>query len=88
MDLTLYGEAARVTEPAILEQMASIYRGIGWPAEAAGDGRGRSHGETLIRLQQAIHLKPGGQADLAGWPIGSHRDVPLPFHADATRHRM
>jgi len=38
MDLTLDGEAARVTEPAILQQVASIYRGIGWPAEAAGDG--------------------------------------------------
>ena len=37
MDLTLDGEAVRVTEPAILEQVASIYRGIGCPAEAAGD---------------------------------------------------
>jgi len=38
MDLTLAGEAVRVTEPAILQQMASIYRGTGWPAKAAGDG--------------------------------------------------
>ena len=38
MDLTLDGEAMRVTEPAILEQVASSYRGIGWPVEAAGDG--------------------------------------------------
>jgi len=38
MGLTLDGEAVRVTEPAILEQVACIYRGIGWPAEAAGDG--------------------------------------------------
>ena len=38
MDLTLGGEAVRVTEPAILQQVASTYRGIGWPAEAAGDG--------------------------------------------------
>jgi hypothetical protein len=37
-DLTLDGEAARVTEPAILQQVASTYRGIGCPAEAAGDG--------------------------------------------------
>jgi hypothetical protein len=29
MDLTLDGEAVRVTEPAILEQVASSYRGIG-----------------------------------------------------------
>jgi hypothetical protein len=32
---------------------------------------------------RAIHLNPGCQGDLAGWPIGSHRDLPLPFHADA-----
>ena len=31
---------------------------------------------------RAIHLNPGCQGDLAGWPIGSHRDLPLPFHAD------
>jgi hypothetical protein len=37
-DLTPDGEAARVTEPAILQQVASIYRGIGCPAEAAGHG--------------------------------------------------
>jgi hypothetical protein len=37
-DLTLDGEAARVTEPAILQQVASTHRGIGCPAEAAGDG--------------------------------------------------
>jgi hypothetical protein len=35
MDLTPDGEAARVTAPAILEQVASTYRGIGRPAEAA-----------------------------------------------------
>jgi Pyridoxamine 5'-phosphate oxidase len=33
MDLTLEGEAAAVTDPAILEPVAGIYRGIGWPAE-------------------------------------------------------
>lgn len=38
MDLTLDGEAARVTAPAILERVAGIYRDIGWPAEVAGDG--------------------------------------------------
>jgi hypothetical protein len=38
MDLTLEGEAVRVTEPAILERVASIYRDLGWPAEVAGDG--------------------------------------------------
>ena len=38
MDLTLDGEAAAVTEPAILETVASIYRDIGWPAEVADDG--------------------------------------------------
>src|SRR5450755_1259823 len=30
MDLTLDGTAARVTEPVILERVASIYRDIGW----------------------------------------------------------
>lgn len=38
MDWALDGEAARVTEPAILQQVTSIYRGIGCPAEAAGGG--------------------------------------------------
>ena len=28
----------RVTEPAILERVASIYRDLGWPAEVSGDG--------------------------------------------------
>ncbi|MEP7025063.1 MAG: pyridoxamine 5'-phosphate oxidase family protein [Actinomycetota bacterium] len=37
MDLTLDGTAARETDPAVLEQVASIYREIGWPAEVAGD---------------------------------------------------
>jgi hypothetical protein len=37
MDLTLNGEAKRVTEQATLESVASIYRDIGWPAEVAGD---------------------------------------------------
>jgi hypothetical protein len=37
MDLTLDGTAARVTDPPTLEQVASIYRDIGWPASVAGD---------------------------------------------------
>jgi hypothetical protein len=37
MDLTLDGTACRETEPAILEQVAGIYRDLGWPAEVAGD---------------------------------------------------
>jgi hypothetical protein len=28
----------RVTEPAILEHVASTYRDLGWPAEVTGDG--------------------------------------------------
>ncbi len=38
MDRTLDGTAMRVTEPAILERVASMYRDIGWPAEVTGDG--------------------------------------------------
>ncbi len=37
MDLTLEGEATRVTEPALLEQLAAAYRDLGWPAEVADD---------------------------------------------------
>ena len=37
MDLTLDGTAARVTDPPTLEQVASIYRDIGWPASVADD---------------------------------------------------
>lgn len=36
MDLTLEGDAKVVTEPAVLEQVAAIYREIGWPADVAG----------------------------------------------------
>jgi hypothetical protein len=37
MDLTLEGNARRVLDRATLEQVAAIYRGLGWPAEVAGD---------------------------------------------------
>jgi Pyridoxamine 5'-phosphate oxidase len=37
MDLTLEGEATRVVDSSVLEEVASIYREIGWPAEVAGD---------------------------------------------------
>jgi hypothetical protein len=37
IDLVIYGEATRVTDPAIVERLAAVYRGGGWPAEAAGD---------------------------------------------------
>jgi hypothetical protein len=131
----------RVTEPAILEQVASSYRGIGWPAEAAGDSFHRAlqrlsagpppwlrylftfhtviglsttepNGATRWRFSRrrhlrplrpgqaavmgrhssasgrAIDLNPGCQGDLARQPIGSHRDLPLPFHADAPHRRV
>jgi Pyridoxamine 5'-phosphate oxidase len=38
MDLTFDGQAARVTDPGILERIAGIYRDIGWPAEVASGG--------------------------------------------------
>jgi Pyridoxamine 5'-phosphate oxidase len=38
IDLVLEGEAARVVDPATLEQLAGIYRDGGWPAEVDGDG--------------------------------------------------
>jgi hypothetical protein len=38
MDLTLAGEASRVTDAGTLETLAALYREIGWPAEVAGDG--------------------------------------------------
>jgi len=37
MDLTLEGEAALVSEQAVLEEVAAIYRDIGWPVEVTGD---------------------------------------------------
>ncbi|MBO0772647.1 MAG: pyridoxamine 5'-phosphate oxidase family protein [Actinobacteria bacterium] len=37
MDLTFNGEAGRVTEPAMLDKIADIYRDLGWPAQANGD---------------------------------------------------
>ncbi|HUZ42429.1 MAG TPA: pyridoxamine 5'-phosphate oxidase family protein [Acidimicrobiales bacterium] len=37
MDVALEGEATRVIDPTVLEQLARIYREIGWPAEVAVD---------------------------------------------------
>jgi len=37
IDVVFTGEAHRVTEPAELERVASVYRGNGWAAEVAGD---------------------------------------------------
>jgi Pyridoxamine 5'-phosphate oxidase len=37
MDLTLDGVASRETGPATLEQVARIYRDLGWPAEVADE---------------------------------------------------
>jgi Pyridoxamine 5'-phosphate oxidase len=37
MDLTLEGDAAIVSDLAVLERVAQIYRDLGWPAEVAGD---------------------------------------------------
>jgi pyridoxamine 5'-phosphate oxidase-like protein len=37
LDVVLEGEAHRVTDPATLESIASLYREGGWPAEVDGD---------------------------------------------------
>lgn len=37
LDLTLEGTAAKVSEPGVLQQVASIYQDIGWPVEVDGD---------------------------------------------------
>jgi hypothetical protein len=37
IDVVLEGSAARVTEPAVLEQVAAGYRDGGWPAQVDGD---------------------------------------------------
>lgn len=37
VDLTLEGEASRVTDAETLAALAAIYRDGGWPAEVAGD---------------------------------------------------
>jgi len=37
IDLILEGEAARITDPPILERVATRYREVGWPAEVEGD---------------------------------------------------
>lgn len=37
MDLTLEGEAHRVTDPATLERVTGVYRTGGWPATVEGD---------------------------------------------------
>lgn len=36
-DITFDGEAHRVSDPAVVERVAGIYAGIGWPARAEGD---------------------------------------------------
>jgi hypothetical protein len=37
IDLTLEGDAHRVTDPSTVERLAAVYRTGGWPAEAQGD---------------------------------------------------
>ncbi|MEZ0293111.1 MAG: pyridoxamine 5'-phosphate oxidase family protein [Solirubrobacteraceae bacterium] len=37
IDLVLEGEAARTTDPDVLEKVAAIYRDGGWPATVDGD---------------------------------------------------
>jgi hypothetical protein len=37
MDLVLEGDAARITDPTTLEEVARLYRAGGWPAEVQGD---------------------------------------------------
>jgi hypothetical protein len=37
MDLVLEGEAGRVTDALTLEQVAALYRDLGWPATVEGD---------------------------------------------------
>lgn len=37
MDLTFDGDAGIVTEPAVLDAVAEIYRQLGWPAEVTGN---------------------------------------------------
>ena len=37
IDLVFEGEAARVTDPTVLERVAASYRELGWPAEVEGD---------------------------------------------------
>ena len=37
LDLTIEGEAERVTDRAVLDRMAARYRELGWPAEVDGD---------------------------------------------------
>ena len=37
MDLTLEGRAERVTDPNLLERVATIYRELGWPAVVSGE---------------------------------------------------
>jgi hypothetical protein len=37
IDLVLEGEAGRVTDAPTLEQVAALYREVGWPATVEGD---------------------------------------------------
>ena len=37
IDLTLEGEAVKVTQPAALEKVAALYRDLGWPTQVQGD---------------------------------------------------
>lgn len=37
MDVVFVGEAHRVTDAKELERVASVYRGVGWPAEVEGE---------------------------------------------------
>lgn len=38
LDLTMNGQARRVTDDPTLQRVAAIYRELGWPAQVDGDG--------------------------------------------------
>ena len=37
IDVIFDGEVARVTDAAVLEEVAAVYRDVGWPAQVEGD---------------------------------------------------
>jgi hypothetical protein len=80
MDLTLAGEATRVTEPDLLAQVVELYRRLGWPAEVDGDALTAPYSApsagpppwNLYRFRYATVVGLGTEAQGATlWSFGS-----------------
>jgi hypothetical protein len=76
-DVTFDGEAHRVTDPAVVEAVAAVYAGAGWPCHAEGDviaapfsapSAGPGPWQVYrIDVRSAVALKTSGDGGATKW---------------------